>query len=141
MGAPSTSTSATGSWRSTTRRTRTPSMRRHPRAALDAVAQLTAVGDGSICRARTFDIGEGGLGLVGVPAEWSVGSKIEIRLDGGEVGRRIGAEGTIVSRRGEKAGVQFTSLDEGSALAIADYVARGRDRDEIDKAQAGASRQ
>ena len=116
------------------------SMRRHPRAALDAVAQLTTVGDGRVFRARTVDISEGGLGLVGVPAEWPVGSTIEIRLDGGEVGRRIVAEGTIVSRRGEKAGVQFTSLDEGSAPAVADYVARGRDRDEIDEAQAGASR-
>jgi hypothetical protein len=56
------------------------------------------------------------------------------------VGRRIVAEGTIVSRRGEKAGVQFTSLDEGSAPAVADYVARGRDRDAIDEAQTGASR-
>src|SRR5438093_5977285 len=116
------------------------SMRRHPRAALDAVAQLTTVADGRVFRARTVDISEGGLGLVGVPAEWPVGSTIEIRLDGGEVGRRIVAEGTIVSRRGEKAGVQFTSLDEGSAPAVADYVARGRDRDEIDEAQTGARR-
>jgi adenylate cyclase len=115
------------------------SMRRHPRAALDAPAQLTAA-DGQVCRVRTFDISEGGLGLVGVPAEWALGSKIEIRLDGGEVGRRIVATGTIVSRRGEKAGVQFTSLDEGSAPAVADYVARGRDRDEIEEAKAAASR-
>jgi len=116
------------------------SMRRHPRAALDAVAQLTTAGDGRVFRARTVDISEGGLGLVGVPAEWAVGRTIAIRLDGGEVGRRIVAEGTIVSRRGEKAGVQFTSLDEGSAPAVADYVARGRDRDAIDEAQTGASR-
>jgi hypothetical protein len=116
------------------------SMRRHPRAALDAVAQLTTAGDGRVVRARTVDISEGGLGLVGVPAEWAVGRTIAIRLDGGEVGRRIVAEGTIVSRRGEKAGVQFTSLDEGSAPAVADYVARGRDRDAIDEAQTGASR-
>jgi adenylate cyclase len=115
------------------------SMRRHPRAALDAPAQLTAA-DGQACRARTFDISEGGLGLIGVPADWAVGSKIEIRLDGGEVGRRIVAEGMIVSRRGEKAGVQFTTLDEGSAPAVADYVARGRDRDEINEGKAGASR-
>jgi hypothetical protein len=115
------------------------SMRRHPRAALDAPAQLTAA-DGQACRARTFDISEGGLGLIGVPTDWALGSKIEIRLDGGEVGRRVVAEGTIVSRRDEKAGVQFTSLDEGSAPAVADYVARGRDRDEINEGKAGASR-
>jgi adenylate cyclase len=115
------------------------SMRRHPRAALDAPVQLTAA-DGRVSRARTFDISEGGLGIIGVPADWALGSKIEIRLDGGEVGRRVVAEGTIVSRRDEKAGVQFTSLDEGSAPAVADYVARGRDRDEINEGKAGASR-
>jgi adenylate cyclase len=116
------------------------SMRRHPRAPLDAAAQLTAATDGRICRARTVDISEGGLGLVGVPDDWPVGSRIEIRLDGGEVGRRIIAEATIVSRRGEKAGVQFASLDSALAPIIAEYVARGRDRDEIDEAEAGAGR-
>ena len=115
------------------------SMRRHPRAALDAAAQLTAA-DGRTCRARAFDISEGGLGLVGVPDDWTAGSKVEVRLDGGEVGRRIVAEGTIVSRRGDKAGLQFTALDEASAPAVAEYVARGRDRDEIDEPQADASR-
>jgi adenylate cyclase len=116
------------------------SMRRHPRAQLDAAAQLTAIGDGRVCRARTFDISEGGLGLVGVPDDWTVGSKVEVRLDGGEVGRRIVAEGTIVSRRGDKAGLQFSALDEASAPAVAEYVARGRERDEIDEAQPDASR-
>jgi len=116
------------------------SMRRHPRAPLDAAAQLTAVGDGRVCRARTVDISEGGLALVGIPDEWPVGSKIEISVGGGEPGLRVVAEGTIVSRRGEKAGVQFTSLDAGSAPAIAEYVARGRNRDEIDEAEAGAGR-
>ncbi len=115
------------------------SMRRHPRAVLDAAVQLTAT-DGRVCRARTFDISEGGLGLVGVPDEWSVGSQIAIRLDGSEAGRRIVAQGTIVSRRGEKAGVQFTSLDAELAAAVAEYVARGRERDEIDEAEASARR-
>jgi adenylate cyclase len=115
------------------------SMRRHPRAALDAAVQLTAA-DGRSSRARTFDISEGGLGLVGVPDDWTVGSTVEVRLDGGEVGRRIVAEGTIVSRRGDKAGLQFTALDEASAPAVAEYVARGRDRDEIDEPKADASR-
>jgi adenylate cyclase len=116
------------------------SMRKHPRAPLDAVVQLT-VADGRTCRARTFDISEGGLGLLGVPAEWATGSTVEVRLEGGEVGRKIVAGGTIVSRRGEKAGIQFTSLDAGSAPVVADYVARGRNRDdEIDEAEADARR-
>jgi len=100
--------------------------RKHPRAALQVVATLTAVGDGRVCRVRTVDIGEGGLALAGVPPEWEVGCKIQIRLEGGGLPRRIVAEGTIVSRRGEAAGVQFTSLDEDSAPVVAEYVARGR---------------
>jgi len=100
--------------------------RKHPRAALQVVATLTAVGDGRVCRVRTVDIGEGGLALAGVPPEWEVGCKIQIRLEGGGLPRRIVAEGMIVSRRGEAAGVQFTSLDEDSAPVVAEYVARGR---------------
>ena len=102
-------------------------VRQHPRAALRAVARLTVLGEGRVCRVRTVDIGEGGLALAGVPPEWEVGCKIEIRLEGGGLPRRIVAEGTIVSRRGEAAGVQFTSLDEDSAPVVADYVARGRE--------------
>ena len=101
------------------------SVRQHPRAALQALATLTALGEGRVCRVRTVDIGEGGLALAGVPPEWEVGCKIQIRLEGGGLPRRIVAEGTIVSRRGEAAGVQFTSLDEDSAPVVADYVARG----------------
>jgi adenylate cyclase len=115
------------------------SMRRHPRAPLDAAVQLTAA-DGQICRARTFDVSEGGLGLVDVPAEWPVGGTVAVRLDASELGRRILGEGTLVSRRGEKVGVQFTSLDAEAAPAIAEYVARGRERDEIDEAEAAARR-
>jgi hypothetical protein len=115
------------------------SMRRHPRAPLAAAVQLTAA-DGRTCRARTFDISEGGLGLVGVPPEWSVGSTVEVQVEGSEIGRRIAAGGTIVSRRGEKAGLQFTTLAAGLAPVIAEYVARGRDRGEIDEAEAGAGR-
>ena len=116
------------------------SMRKYTRAPLNAAVHLAAA-DGRTCRARTFDISEGGLGLIDVPAEWPTGSKVEVRLEGGAVGRRIVTEGTIVSRRGEKVGVQFTALDAGSALVVADYVARGRNRDdETDEAQAGTSR-
>jgi len=102
------------------------SLRRHPRAALEAAAMLTVIGDGRTCRVRTVDISAGGLALAGVPADWDIGSKIRIRLEGGGLPRPIVAEGTIVSRRGDAAGVQFTSVDEESAPAIADYVARGR---------------
>ena len=45
------------------------------------------------------------------------------------------------SRVAAKAGIRFTSLDAGSAPVVADYVARGRNRDdEIDQAEADARR-
>jgi len=116
------------------------SMRRHPRAALDVAAQLTAADGGRACRVRTVDISEGGLGLAGVPDDWPAGTRIEVRFGGGDLGLRLVAEGTIVSRRGEKAGVQFASLDAASAPAVAEYVARARTRGEIDEAEAGARR-
>jgi len=115
------------------------SMRRHPRAALDVAVQLSAP-DGRTCRARTLDISEGGLGLSDVPPDWAVGSNVEVRLEAGELGRRIVAEGTIVSRRGAKAGLQFIALDRAVAPVIVDYVARGRHGGEIDKAETRASR-
>jgi PilZ domain len=103
------------------------SVRRHPRAPLAATATLTTLDDGRVCRARTADISEGGLGLREVPPEWEVGCKIEIRVDGGALTRRIAAEGTIVSRRGDAAGVEFTRLDGDSAAVVARYVARGKE--------------
>ena len=102
------------------------SVRKHPRAALAAAATLTA-GDGRVCRARAVDISEGGLALAGVPPDWETGTKVQVRLEGGDLPRRILADATIVSRRGEAAGVQFATLDAESAAAVADYVARGRE--------------
>ena len=99
-------------------------IRKHPRAVLDAAATLTAAGDGRTCRVRTHDISEGGLALADVPAEWTVGSSIEIRLEGGELARPIVATGTIAWRRGADAGVTFTTLEPESAPAVAEYIGR-----------------
>src|SRR5881409_2744127 len=106
------------------------SVRQHPRAALQAVATLTALGDGRVCRARAADISEGGLALAGVPPEWDIGTRVQIRVEGGDLPRRILAEGTIVSRRGDAAGVQFATLDAESVAAVAEYVARGREAED-----------
>jgi adenylate cyclase len=102
------------------------SVRRHQRAALAAAVTLTVLGDGRVCRARAADISEGGLALTGVPPEWEAGTRVQIRVEGGDL-RRILAEGTIVTRRGDAAGVQFATLDAESAAAVAEYVARGRE--------------
>ncbi|PYM93199.1 MAG: hypothetical protein DME04_12725 [Candidatus Rokuibacteriota bacterium] len=108
------------------------SVRKHPRVALDAAATLTAIGDGQSCRARTAEISAGGLALTGVPPDWEVGRRIQIRLDGGGLSRQIVAEGTIVSRRGDAAGVQFTTVEDAAKPAIAEWVARGRETDQDD---------
>jgi adenylate cyclase len=105
------------------------SVRKHPRAALDAAATLTVAGDGRVCRARTVDISEGGLALSGVPPDWETGTKVQVRVEGGDLPRRILADATIVSRRGDAAGVQFATLDAESAAAVADYVARSGGRE------------
>ncbi len=106
------------------------SVRRHQRAALAAAVTLTALGDGRVCRARAADISEGGLALAGVPPEWDIGTRVQIRVEGGDLPRRILAEGTIVSRRGDAAGVQFAALDTESVAAVAEYVARGREAED-----------
>ncbi|OGL07977.1 MAG: hypothetical protein A3I17_05120 [Candidatus Rokubacteria bacterium RIFCSPLOWO2_02_FULL_72_37] len=98
-------------------------IRKHTRAVLDAAATLTA--GGRVCEVRTRDISEGGLALDGVPDEWTVGSRIQIRLEGGELPNPIVAEGTIVWRRGSGAGVTFTALDAESAPAVAEIIGRG----------------
>jgi len=102
------------------------SVRKHPRAVLDAAATLTVAGDGRLCRARVVDISEGGLALSGVPTDWEPGTKVQVRVEGGGLPRRILADATIVSRRGDTAGVQFATLDAELAAAIAEFVAGGQ---------------
>jgi adenylate cyclase len=101
-----------------------PDIRKYPRAALDAGAALTNAATGQICQVRTRDISEGGLALAGVPADWTIGSKVEIKIDGGDLLKPIIAEGTIAWRRGDDAGINFTQVESDS---VTEYVAgRGR---------------
>jgi len=101
-----------------------PADARKPRVALDAAATLSAVGAEHVLQAQTRDISETGMALVGLPADWLNGSKIQIRCEGGTLPKPILAEGTIVWRRGDAAGVSFTALDPDSAPAVADYLRR-----------------
>jgi adenylate cyclase len=102
-----------------------PDIRKYPRAVLDSGAVLTDPVTGQVHRARTHDISEGGLALAGVPAAWTVGSTVRIRLEGGDLLKPIVAEGTIVWRRGDDAGVTFTQVESES---VAEYVARRQGR-------------
>jgi adenylate cyclase len=96
-----------------------PDIRKYPRAVLATGAILTDAATGKVCEVRTRDISEGGLALTGVPAEWTVGSKVQIRVEGGALPRPIGAEGTIAWRRGDGAGITFTAVESDS---VAEYV-------------------
>ena len=94
-----------------------------PRAVLDAGAVLTDAATGQICHVRTIDISGGGLALAGVPADWTIGAHVQIRLEGGALPKPILAEGTIAWRRGGDAGINFTAVESDS---VAEYVAGQR---------------
>ena len=105
------------------------SLRKHPRATLAAAALLTLAGDGRACRVRTRDISDGGMALEGVPDDWAVGQTVQLRCEGGALPKPIVAEATIGWRRGDEAGIVFTSLEGDSAPAVADYVSRAGARE------------
>lgn len=96
---------------------------RKPRVALAAPAVLNAAGIGEVS-VQTRDISETGVSLVGLPAALLQGSKIQIRCEGGALAKPIVAEGTIVWRRGDAAGVSFTALGQDAAPTVAEYVSK-----------------
>ena len=99
-------------------------IRKHPRATLEAAATLSLAGDGRACRVVTRDISEGGMALKGVPDDWAIGQRVQIRCEGGALLKPIVAAATIGWRHGDEVGVVFTALDADSAPAVADYVSR-----------------
>jgi len=98
-------------------------IRKHPRAVLEVAATLVLLGAGQTCLVTTRDVGEGGIALGGVPASWVPGTRVEVRCEGGLLPKPLLAEGVIVWRRGDQAGVSFTELDPGATPAVAEYVA------------------
>ena len=97
-------------------------IREHPRAALEAAAVLSIAGEGRACSVLTLDISERGMALKGVPEDWVKGQTVQIRCEGGALPKPIVAEATITWRKGDQAGVTFTSLDPDSAPTVADYL-------------------
>jgi adenylate cyclase len=91
------------------------SIRKHPRTMLEAAAMLSVAGDDRGCRVIMRDIGEGGMALKGVPEDWAVGRVVQIRCEGGALPKPIVAEATIGWRRGDEAGIVFTSLEADAA--------------------------
>jgi len=99
------------------------SLRKYPRAALEAAATLVIVGVGEECKATTRDISEGGMAVGGVPDTWGPGTKVEVRCEGGLLPKPLTATGVIAWRRDALAGIKFTELGAEAAPAVADYVA------------------
>jgi class 3 adenylate cyclase len=101
-------------------------IRKHPRAILDLAATVMLRGAGLTCPVTTRDVGEGGIALGGVPAEWAPGTRVQIHCEGGPLPRPLVAEGVIAWRRGDEAGISFTGLEPDATATLADYVARSR---------------
>jgi len=98
------------------------SLRKHPRAALEAAATLVVVGGDAECHATTRDISEGGVAVGGVPETFATGIKVQVRCEGGLLPTPLAAEGVIAWRRGNVVGIKFTDLPADVAPAVADYV-------------------
>ena len=118
------------------------SIRKHPRAALEAAAELSVAGGGASLRVTTVDISEGGMALRGVPEDWEKGRLIQLRCEGGLLPKPIMAEGNespfgfetqkgkIVWRRGDMAGIAFTSVDAESQPTVAELLSKTVDSPE-----------
>ena len=97
-------------------------IRKQPRAALEVAATLVLLGAGQTCLVTTRDVSEGGMALGGVPAAWPVGTRVEVRCEGGLLPLPLLAEGVIAWRRGDEAGITFAALDPEAAPTVAEYV-------------------
>jgi hypothetical protein len=57
-----------------------------------------------------------------VPEELEKGTVIEVRCEGGGLPKPIVAQGMIVWKRGDVAGVSFTEISGEAAPAVTEYV-------------------
>jgi adenylate cyclase len=79
--------------------------RKHPRTPVDVPATLIRSADGSERMVRVVNIGDGGIGIAGLPEEWATGTTVSVHCDGGELEKPIRADGTIVWRRDDRGGI------------------------------------
>jgi adenylate cyclase len=100
----------------------TDDIRRHPRAALEAAATLTVAGSDRTCPARTRDISEFGVALVGLPDDIDKGSLFDIRVEGGGLPAPVSATGMVVWKRDDEARVSFTEVADDAAAILSTYV-------------------
>ncbi len=97
-------------------------IRKYPRTSLDAAATIVVAGGEQTWTVRTRDVSEGGVAVVGLPAEVAEGAVIEIRCEGGGLPKPIIAGGKIAWRRDDLAGVEFTHISSEAAPAVGELV-------------------
>jgi adenylate cyclase len=97
-------------------------VRKYPRAALQAAAQLVAVEGGRSCLVKTRDISEGGLAVTDVPKDWITGSKVRIRCEGGGLPTPLLADGVVIWRHEDAAGIAFTALPPDAAATLGEHM-------------------
>jgi class 3 adenylate cyclase len=98
-------------------------LRKYPRAVIEAAATMTALDSERAVAVQVTDLSEGGLAVQGeFPPDWDKGKAVQIRCDGGGLTKPVVADGTIVWRRDDHAGVSFSGLSHESGSTVADYV-------------------
>jgi adenylate cyclase len=97
-------------------------VRRYPRTSLDAGATIVVAGSRQTWTVRRRDVSEGGVAVVGLPPEVEAGTLVEVRCEGGDLPRPIVAEGRIVWRRDELAGVEFLTVRSDETPAAGELV-------------------
>ncbi|PYN98659.1 MAG: hypothetical protein DMD91_14355 [Candidatus Rokuibacteriota bacterium] len=103
-------------------------IRKYPRATLEMAATMVAADGGRTCVVRTRDVSEGGVSVSGLPEDWPPGLVLEIRCDGGKLPKALTAQGKIVWRRGDLAGISFTAIEPDVGPALGEYVNGRKDR-------------
>ena len=103
-------------------------IRKYPRATLTTAATLVAVDGGRTCVVRTCDVGQGGVSVTGLPDDWPAGLALEIRCDGATLPKTLAAQGTIIWRRGDAAGIAFTTVEPDGEPVIVEYVSGHKPR-------------
>jgi adenylate cyclase len=101
-----------------------PGVRRtHRRVSFRGAATVVPVDGGPACAVVTHDISEGGVAVAGLSDQLTTGAAVRISCEGAAFPKPIRADGTVVWRHGEQAGIVFTALDPDAGPALAHYAA------------------
>jgi len=96
--------------------------RKYPRVVLTTAGRLMAIEGGRSCVVRLRDVSEGGVAVTGVTDDWMTGAKVQIRCEGGGLPRPLAAEGVVVWRHEDAAGIAFTALPPDTVATLGEYM-------------------